>query len=153
MLFLLYYLIGWIAGILAIIIDPSITGLAKIAATLLMYQLVFTVGLTGILAGYGHLFRTEEVANQIGWPAAGPFQIELGFSYLGMGLLGVLSFWYQQDFWLATTIFSTIFLLSSAAIHLRDMASRDELNLRNAVSSLPNILIPITLIVLWVISI
>jgi len=152
MTFLIYYVIGWIVGLVAIFVTGSMKDIASAAYTLLLYQLTVTVGLTGILGGYGHLFLRDRVARSIGWPTGTLFQVELGYCSLGMGLLGVMSFWYRDNFWLATIVFTTVFLIGAAIVHIKEMLQKRNFNPGNAITTIPDILIPITLFVLWFIA-
>ena len=61
----------------------------------------------------------------IGWPAGNPFQKEIAFTNLGLGLCGVLSFLLRDTplrdgFWLATILFATVFLCGAFTVHLTD---------------------------------
>ncbi len=64
MTFLIYYVIGWIVGLAAMFVTGSTKDISSAAYILLLYQLTVTVGLTGILGGYGHLFMGKRVAPQ-----------------------------------------------------------------------------------------
>lgn len=149
MIFLISYVIGWIVGLVAAFVTGSTKDISSAAHILLLYQLTVTVGLTGILGGYGHLFRGDRVARSIGWPAGTLFQVELGYCSLGMGLLGIMSFWYRDNFWLATIVFTTIFLIGAAMVHIKEMIKKGNFNPGNAITTIPDFLIPVTLIVLW----
>ena len=46
------------------------------------------------------------------------FQRELGYCCLGMGIMGIMCYWYQDNFWLATIVLSCTFLLCAAWIHI-----------------------------------
>ncbi|NOX89814.1 MAG: stearoyl-CoA 9-desaturase [Calditrichaeota bacterium] len=149
MVFLIYYVIGWIVGLAAMFITGATKDVASAAYILLLYQLTVTVGLTGILGGYGHLFMGDRVARSIGWHEGTLFQVELGYCCLGMGLLGVMSFWYRDNFWLATIVFTTVFLIGAAMVHIKEMLQKKNFNPGNAITTIPDFLIPITLFVLW----
>lgn len=92
----------------------------RIVELFLLYQLVFSVGLSSFLAFFGLTFMTDFVANYSGWPAC-PFEKLLGNVNLAFGVLGILCIWYRDDFWLATILGSSIWLLGDAVTHLLDM--------------------------------
>jgi len=149
MIFLICYVIGWIAGLVAMFVTGSTKDVSSAAYILLLYQLIVTVGLTGILGAYGHLFMGKRVARSIGWQEGTLFQVELGYCSLGMGLLGVMSFWYRDNFWLATIIFTTVFLVGAAMVHIKEMLKKGNFKPGNTITTIPDFLIPITLFVLW----
>ena len=62
----------------------------------------------------------KKVAKSIGWVSNG-FQVELGFVSLGIGLCGILSYWFRDGFWLSTLIPITIFLIGAAFLHIKEM--------------------------------
>jgi len=57
--------------------------------------------------------------------------------------------WYGEEFWLATIVFSTVFLVGAALVHVKEMIKKANFNPGNAVTTIPDFLIPLTLIVLW----
>lgn len=122
---------------------------APIIATLLLYFLVVTIGLQGIFAFTGHLFKSDDVAKNIGWPTGNPFQLEIAFANLAFGIMGVLCIWLRGNFWLATIIGKTIFLWGAAFVHIRDIKIRKNLNIYNAGPVLyAGILLPVIWIIL-----
>jgi len=152
MIFIVCYILGWIAGLIMLVLDNEPKDFHTISKIFLLSQLTVTVGLMGLLAAYGHLFMSDKVAKQIGWQPGSMFQIELGYCCLGMGLLGVASLWYQDGFWLATIIFTSTFLLGAAFVHIKEMIKHRNLSPGNVVTIIPDILIPATLVILWIFS-
>jgi hypothetical protein len=59
-------------------------------------------------------------AKFIGW-ADSPFQIELGFASLGMGLIGLLAPWRSFDLRLAAILGPACFLWGAAGVHIVSM--------------------------------
>lgn len=80
------------------------------------------------------------------------FQLELGYCCLGMGFMGIASFWFQDNFWLATIIFTSTFLLGAAKVHITEMKKHKNFNPGNSLPVIPDLLIPFTLIILWAFS-
>jgi len=149
MIFLIYYAIGWIVGLAVVFATGSLKDVSSASQILLLCHLTVTVGLTGLLGAYGHLFMGERIAKSIGWHSGSLFQVELGYCSLGMGLLGVMCFWYRDNFWLATIVFTTAFLVGAALVHIKEMVQKGNFNPGNAITTIPDILIPITLFILW----
>ncbi len=149
MIFLVYYVIGWVVGLVTAFATGSLRDVATASHTFLLCHLTVTIGLTGIMGAYGHIFMGDRVARSIGWPAGSLFQVELGYCCLGMGLLGVMCFWYRGQFWLAPIIFSTVFLVGAALVHVKEMIRKGNFNPGNAITTIPDFLIPLTLVLLW----
>jgi hypothetical protein len=83
--------------------------------------LVYSVGVGGLLAGLGHTVFRDQVADSIGWPKGNPFQIEVGFANVAIGVAGVMCAWYAGRFWLATIVIVSVYLASAAVVHVVDM--------------------------------
>jgi hypothetical protein len=115
----------------------------------LVNALVWLIGVNGIVAGSGHLFFPEPIAASIGW-APSPFQWEVGLAGLGWGVLGVLCSNYGTEFWLATIIVASIFLLGAAVGHVRQMIVRHDFSPSNAGAILyTDVAIPVFVILLY----
>jgi uncharacterized protein DUF6790 len=93
---------------------------AAIVATYLLYLLFFYVGLMGVLTAYAHVFRPVETSASIGWSTS-PYEYEVRMADLTVGILGVLCMKFRGNFWLATAIADTVWLLGDAVGHVRQM--------------------------------
>ena len=126
--------VGMIFFALTIIgpIVHMLIGQTGIIETFLMYFLVVRVGLGGLWGFSGHFFYADQVAEHIGWPAGNPFQKEIAFTNLAFGTLGVLCLWWRGNFWVATVIGVSIFLLGAAFVHLQDISKSQNFNPGNA---------------------
>ncbi|WP_323172473.1 DUF6790 family protein [Natrialba sp. PRR66] len=124
----------------------TVWNMTPVDAFLLSF-LVVTVGFQGIWAFLGHYFKADMVAALIGWPAGNPFQTEIAFANLAFGILGLLCVVYRGEFWIATAIGISIFLLGAASVHIRDIRERGNLNPANAGGILvTDILTPLALL-------
>jgi hypothetical protein len=113
--------------------------------------LVISVGFGSIWAFIGHFFLSAQVAANIGWAPGSPFQSEVAFANLSIGVLGVLCYWIRDNFWTATVIFSSIFLLGDAYGHIINMIQYSNYAPGNAGSVLyMDIIGPVILIVLLI---
>jgi len=120
-------------------------------STLLLWCLVIGVGIGGIYAFMGHFFRADEVAQRIGWPAGNPFQREIAFTNLAIGVAGLCCFLVRDGFWLATIIVAAVFLTGAGLGHLRETQTTGNVSELNAgVIVAWDILFPIVLIFLWI---
>jgi hypothetical protein len=90
----------------------------RVVEIFLISFLVISVGLGSIWGFIGHTFLSQQVAANIGWAAGNPFQQEVAFANLAIGVLGILCYWIRGNFWTATVIVSSIFLLGDAYVHI-----------------------------------
>jgi hypothetical protein len=93
----------------------------RIVEIFLISFLVISVGLGSIWAFIGHAFLSAQVAANIGWGSGSPFQLEVAFANLAIGVLGILCYWIRDNFWTATVIAESIFLLGAAYGHIMNM--------------------------------
>lgn len=82
------------------------------------YLIFFNIGIMGLLAFYAHTFMAVQTAELIGWAPGNPFQSEIAAANLAFGILGILSLWLRDLFWVATVLGSSIFLFGAFVIHL-----------------------------------
>ena len=123
----------------------------RIVEIFLISFLVISVGFGGIWAFIGHFFLSAQVAANIGWAPGNPFQSEVAFANLSIGVLGVLCYWIRDNFWTATVISSSIFLLGAAYGHIINIIQFSNYAPGNAGSVLyMDIISPIILIVLLI---
>lgn len=120
----------------------------RIIELLLLYQLVFSVGFTSFVAFFGLTFLDQYVADLTGWPAC-PFEQQLANVNLAFGFLGVLSIWYRNNFWIATVLGFSIWILSDGIQHLFHYFVRGNDTAGNiGVPLWTDILVPIFLLIL-----
>ena len=104
----------------------------RVVEILLLYFLCIQWGFGAILGALPHIIVPDTIAGYIGWTPGSPFQVELGFASLGLGVLGVLCIWFRGTFWLAPAIGRSIFLYGAAYVHISDIAAHGNLSAGNA---------------------
>ena len=62
---------------------------------------------------FGHFFLSDTVAQSIGWPKGNPFQLEVAFANLAIGVLGIVAMGRRHGFREATVIAVSVFSLGS----------------------------------------
>jgi hypothetical protein len=102
----------FIAAIHILVIRKKATK-GRVFELLLLYTFVFGVGITGLMAGFGHIFFADCIATKIGWGIGSPFQFEVGLHDAAWGVLGILAIWYRRKFWLATGLGWSLFLIGA----------------------------------------
>ncbi|MDK2956795.1 MAG: DUF6790 family protein [Desulfomicrobium sp.] len=103
-----------------------------VAASLVKWILTILVGFGSIWAFLGHYFKSDETARFIGWPEGNPFQKEIAFANLGLGVSGVLCLFSGTGFWLATMVFTTIFMVGAFSVHVGEQKRTGNRNPGNA---------------------
>lgn len=112
----------------------------------ILYLLAISVGANGLSGAFGHLFLSDLVAESIGWPAGSPFQLEMGFANLAMGLLGLLAISRRDGFRTATIVAVTVIGVGATAVHLYDIVLTGNLAPGNTLQNVSNLLDPALLI-------
>lgn len=87
---------------------------------LLLYLLFYGYGVGGIWNFVGHFFAADLVAASVGWAAGSPFQQELAFYALGTGIVGLLTPWLRDRFWIAAAVAPSVFVYGAAWTHVQD---------------------------------
>jgi hypothetical protein len=110
-------------------------------------------GVWMITTGLFHVFAADSVARYIGWPAGSPFQLELGFASVGLGLVALRLALLPKTDLLAAWLGGSVFYLGAAAVHASDMLAHDNFNPGNAGPVFyVDILAPVVALGLWLAS-
>ena len=115
---------------------------------------LFGVGVAGGGIGgfFGHFFISDSVAESIGWPSGSPFQLEVGFANLAVGILGIVAMGRRDGFREATVIAATVFSLGATVVHVMDVIESGNLAPGNTIQNVSNLLKPTLLIAFLVAS-
>jgi 4-amino-4-deoxy-L-arabinose transferase-like glycosyltransferase len=113
----------------------------------LIFLLALGVTGSGIGGFFAHLFLSDMVADSVGWPAGNPFQLEVGFANLAVGLLGIIAVGRRDGFREATVIAATTFSTGATIVHLLDILQTGNLAPGNTLQNLDNLIGPIFLII------
>ncbi|MBN9377183.1 MAG: hypothetical protein BGO14_04620 [Chlamydiales bacterium 38-26] len=117
-LFLSLYVIGILGSLIHIYcLSPSQRTKPRVIEILLLYQIVFSLGLTSLMAFFGLTFLADYIAQLTGWPAC-PFEQQLANVNLGYAVLGLLSIAYRGYFWAATVIGFSVWIIADGIHHL-----------------------------------
>ncbi len=114
-----------------------------VARTLLIYLLIFPIGVSGLWAGVFHALFPEIAAAAIGWQTS-PFQFEVAMANLGVGIGALIAAWYFNfGLALGIIIVETVFMWGAAFGHVRQIVEAHNFALDNAGPMLwTDILIP-----------
>ena len=152
MIFILTWVVGLAVGFLTALTNPEIHTFGEVCSNLLFYQLTVSISLSGLIGFLGHVFRSDIVAEQIGWSKGSPFQKELGYSELGFAIAGIMCIWNGKEFWLATIVAVAPLFILAGINHIREMVVNKNYHHHNAVTSIPDLLMPLSWIFLWICS-
>lgn len=144
---LFLFFMSLIVPFLQIILVDKRCALQDIPEMMLKYSLFFNVGCLFIMGSTGQFLYGQEISSFIGWSWS-PFQYELAFSELCLGILGLLSPLFNKEFWLATIIGSAVWLLGGSAVHLYYLFSQGNEAILNA----SFVIIWNIFIVLWLVA-
>ena len=99
---------------------------ARAVEVVLLWWIVVTIGVAGIVGGLFHLLDGPAIAEEIGFTRGdGGFQTEVGFGDLALGLAAVLCVWFRDRYWLAILIVAAVSLWGDAYGHIHQEAIND----------------------------
>jgi len=79
MVIAIFYILGLLAGAIAVIFSVDALTIQFISKTILRYFLPVGVGAPLIISSIGHVFKSDLAARRLGWAAGSPFHKEVGF--------------------------------------------------------------------------
>ena len=142
----IYSILPLIIAIGHLSLDRSSRGRERKLEIFLLY--LFGVGVAGAGIGgfFGHFFISDPVAESIGWPTGNPFQLEVGFANLAVGILGIVAMGRRDGFREATVIAVTVFSVGATVVHVMDIVETGNLAPGNSLQNVGNLLKPALLI-------
>jgi 4-amino-4-deoxy-L-arabinose transferase-like glycosyltransferase len=135
-----------------IYLDKSTNTRERRLEVVLIYLFALGVAGSGIAGFISHFFISDVVAESIGWPAGNPFQLEVAFANLLLGILGLIAVGRRDGFREATVIAVTVFGLGATIVHLMDIFETGNLAPGNTVQNFANLVRPALLITFLVAS-
>lgn len=93
----------------------------RVIGVFLLSFLAISIGISSLISFVGHIFSADQTAALIGWSAGSPFQQEIGFANLSIGVPGITCFSLRGNYWVATVIMATIFLWGAVYVHILDI--------------------------------
>ena len=137
-----------LAGII-IAIDKSINTRERRLEVVLIFLFAFSAA-AGIAGAMGHFFASDLVAEAIGWPTGSPFQLEMGFANLAVGVLAAMAVGRRDGFREATVIGGAILSVGAFVVHMIDIVQTGNLAPGNTLINISNLGRPAVLIYfLW----
>ena len=134
-----------LAGIV-LLIDKSTNSRERRIEVFLIFLFALGVAGSGISGFFGHLFLSDQVAEGVGWPAGSPFQLEMGFANLILGVLGIIAVGRRDGFREATVIAVAILGFGATIVHIIDIVETGNLAPGNTIQNFSNLVRPALLI-------
>jgi hypothetical protein len=147
-----FSLLPVLLGLGLILLDSSTKGRLRRSEALLIPLFVIGVAGSGIGGFVAHVFISDEIAESVGWQAGSPFQLEVGFANLAIGILGAVAAERRDGFREATVIAVTVFSLGATYVHVLDIRETGNLAPGNTLQNVSNVIRPILLISLLAVS-
>lgn len=145
-----YAILPLLLATIHLLLDPHARTPARRIELFVIYLLSVSVGAAGLGGAFGHWFLADLVATSIGWPTGSPFQAEMGFANLALGVLGIMAAGQRGGFRLATVVAVSIIGAGATLVHLQDIAMHGNLAPGNTIQNISNLLDPVLLIaLLW----
>src|SRR5437588_4307699 len=143
-------IIGFVAAGISLLNKPKPLRINMVAEAFFSYYLLFPIGISNVVNFVFHVFFGEMAAKFIGWQDS-PFQAEVGFASLGVGIAGIIAFRASLPFRFATLIPPSAFGWGAAAGHIYQMIVARNFSPGNVGVVLPmGIVIPIVgFLFLW----
>lgn len=140
-----YLILPLLLASVVIAIDKSVNTRERRLEIFLIYIFAFSAA-GGIAGALGHFFYSDVVAEAIGWETGSPFQLEIGFANLALGVLAVIAIGRRDGFREATVIAGTIFGVGAFIVHMVDLAQTGNLAPGNIIININNLGRPALLI-------
>jgi 4-amino-4-deoxy-L-arabinose transferase-like glycosyltransferase len=142
----IYSILPLIIAVVHLSLDKSSQSRERKLELFLLYLFGVGVAGSGIGGFFGHYFISDSVAESIGWPTGNPFQLEVGFANLAVGILGIVAMGRRDGFREATVIAVTVFGVGATIVHARDIIETGNLAPGNTLQNVGNLLKPALLI-------
>ncbi len=101
---------------------------------------------SGIASFFGHYFFSDVVAEFVGWPSGSPFQLEMAFANLAVGILGLVATGRRDGFREATVISVTVLGVGASIVHFQDILATRNMAPGNTIQNIANLIRPAFLI-------
>ena len=129
-----------------IIVDQSTNSRERRIEVFMIFLFALGVAGSGIGGFFGHLFLSDQVAESVGWPTGSPFQLEMGFANLVLGVLGIIAVGRRDGFREATVIAVAIVGFGATVVHIIDILETGNLAPGNTIQNFANLVRPTLLI-------
>jgi hypothetical protein len=125
-IYVVYVLVALVGAGIHIWRRPDARGGGAAVEIVLLWWIVVTLGVAGIVGGLFHLLDGPDIAREIGFTRGdGGFQTEVGFGDLALGVAAVLCIRFRDSYWLAILVVAAISLWGDAYGHIHQAIVND----------------------------
>lgn len=142
----IFTILPLLLAVVVLLIDRSTSTKERKIEVFLIFLFALGVAGSGISGFFGHLFLSDQVAEGIGWPVGSPFQLEMGFANLILGVLGIIAVGRRDGFREATVIAVAILGFGATIVHVIDIFETGNLAPGNTIQNFANLVRPTLLI-------
>jgi len=142
----IYSILPLIIAVVHLSLEKSSQSRERKLEIFLLYLFGIGVAGSGIGGFFGHFFISDSVAKSIGRPTGNPFQLEVGFANLAIGILGIVAMGRRDGFREATVIAVTVFGVGATIVHVSDIIDTSNMAPGNTLQNVGNLLKPALLI-------
>jgi peptidoglycan/LPS O-acetylase OafA/YrhL len=140
--------VALLGAIIQLFVEKQPRTRARVLEVVVRWLLVVAVGVAGILDFIMHTLNARATAEMIGFPPDNPFQWEVAFADLAIGVLGLACLW-RRDFWWPAAIAVAVYFWGCAWGHIYQLVAHDNHEPGNAgVVLYLDILVPLAVLVL-----
>lgn len=126
MIYIVYALVAVLGAAVHLWRHPADRAPDRALEVTLVWWIVVTIGVAGIVGAGFHLFDGATIAREIGFTRGdGGFQAEVGFGDLALGVAAVLCIWFRDRYLLAVIIVAAISLWGDAYGHIHQEVVND----------------------------
>ncbi len=129
-----------------IVFDTSASTRERRIEAFLIFLFALGVAGSGLANFFAHFFLSDLVAESIGWLPGSPFQLEVAFANLTLGVLGLVAVGRRDGFREATVMGVTIFGVGATVVHFLDIFTTGNLAPGNTLQNVSNLLKPALLL-------
>jgi hypothetical protein len=123
-------------GAAIVMFDRTATGAVRRAEAFLVPLFIIGVGGNGIVEFIGNVFISDTVARSLGQQPGNPFQLEVGFANLAIGLLGAVAAERRDGFREATVAAVFVFSVGATLVYVAATGSPAPGNLLTDIGNL-----------------
>lgn len=109
--------------------------------TLVDNAVIYLIGYAGVGAGISHILFGKKISQTIGFEKS-PYELEVGFADLAMGITALLASNFAPEFSLAVILISSIFRVGCGIGHIRSMIASRNFAINNTLILGVNFLVP-----------
>lgn len=125
-----------------VLFDRSAAGGVRRAEAFIIPLLLVGIGGGGVSAFIAHVFIAGPAVRALGWAEGSPFQLQVGFAYLAIGILGAIATEWRDGFREATIIAAGVFGFGIASAHVVADLNAGELGVVTALQVAANVVVP-----------